>query len=391
MKLMKRFIGAIVICLLITACSSTPTTSYTIEGTIAGLEDGTEVELIPGATHKDEKPMAEAVVTAGKFTLTGATEEPRLFYIHVKNSFGLMKVMVENGSLKIIGKTEKSEVNGNTSYSFDDVKVEGSSSHDLYLQKIAPRNMLDSLYNAYHENNKEISEAISAARASDNKVLLDSLSNTDASKKLAADEKNFFETVEVTMKKIVMDNKDSWWGPLLMLDVMSYFTPDQNTWYESFSQEAKDSYYGKIVKEELFPEGFVGKDVPAFALENPDKSETTLAAVTQGKKYYLIDFWASWCAPCRKEIPNLKKLYQEYSSKGFEIVSISIDKKEADWKRALDEEKLTWPNFLDTKGASDAFKVKTIPAMFLVDEKGKIIAEKIRGEELEKKLAELFK
>lgn len=391
MKLMKSFIGAIVICLLITACSSKPATSYTIEGTIAGLEDGTQIELIPGATHKDEKPIAEAVVTAGKFTLTGATEEPRLFYVHVKNSFGLMKIMVENGNLKITGKTEKKDVNGNTSYSFDDVKLEGSPSNDLYLQKIAPRNMLDSLYNAYHENNKEISDAISAARASNNKVLLDSLSNSDASKKFAADEKNFFDTVETTMKKIVMDNKDSWWGPLLMLDVMSYFTPDQNSWYESFSQEAKDSYYGKIVKEELFPEGFVGKDVPPFALENADKSETTLAAVTQGKKYYLIDFWASWCAPCRKEIPNLKKLYQEYSAKGFEIVSISIDKKEADWKKALEEEKLTWPNFLDTKGASDAFKVKTIPAMFLVDEKGKIIAEKIRGEELENKLAKLFK
>lgn len=391
MKLMKSFIGAIVICLLITACSSKPATSYTIEGTIVGLEDGTQIELIPGATHKDEKPIAEAVVTAGKFTLTGATEEPRLFYVHVKNSFGLMKVMIENGNLKITGKTEKREVNGNTSYSFEDVKVEGSPSNDLYLQKTSPRNMLDSLYNACHENNKEISDAITTARASNNKALLDSLSNTDAYKKFAAEEKNFFDTVEVTMKKIVIDNKDSWWGPLLMLDLMSYFTPDQNSWYESFSQEAKNSYYGKIVKEELFPEGFVGKDVPTFTLENADKSETTLGAITQGKKYYLIDFWASWCAPCRKEIPNLKKLYQEYAAKGFEIVSISIDKKEADWKKALEEEKLTWPNFLDTKGASDAFKVKTIPAMFLVDEKGKIIAEKIRGEELEKKLAELFK
>lgn len=391
MKSMKSFISIIVICLLITSCSSKPATSYTIEGSIAGLEDGAQVELIPGATHKDEKPISESVVTAGKFTFTGATEEPRLFYLHIKNSYGLIKVMVENGSIRITAKAEKRDTNGNISYTFEDLKVEGSPSNDLYLAKIAPRNMLDSLYNAYHENNKAISDAISAARMNNDKALRDSLNNTDAAKKLAADEKNFFNTVEVTMKKIVMDNKDSWWGPLLMLDVMSYFTPDQNSWYESFSQEAKDSYYGKIVKEELFPEGFVGKDVPPFALENADKSETTLAAVTQGKKYYLIDFWASWCAPCRKEIPNLKKLYKEYSSKGFEIVSISIDKKEADWKKALDEEKLTWPNFLDTKGASDAFKVKTIPAMFLVDEKGKIIAEKIRGEELENKLAELFK
>ncbi len=175
--------------------------------------------------------------------------------------------------------------------------------------------MLDSLYTAYHDNNKEISEAIGQARMAKNQVLLDSLNQTDAAKKFAADEKNFFETVEKTMKGIIMDNKDSWWGPMLMMDVMSYFTPEQNPWYEEFSQEAKDSYYGKIVKEELFPEGFVGKALPAFTLVGKDNKETTVAEVSNGKKYTLIDFWASWCAPCRKEIPNLKKLYEKYSSK----------------------------------------------------------------------------
>jgi thiol-disulfide isomerase/thioredoxin len=268
--------------------------------------------------------------------------------------------------------------------------VKGSKSHDLYLQKVSPKKRLDSLYHAYHENNKEISEAIRQARVAKNKELLDSLNQTDASKKLDADEKNFFETVEKIMKGIIMDNKDSWWGPMLMLDVMSYYTEKDQPWYEEFSQEAKDSYYGKILKKELFPEGFVGKAMPTFTLTGKDNKDVTVGEISKNKKYILIDFWASWCSPCRKEIPNLKKLYKKYASKGFEIISISTDKKEADWEKALKEEKLTWPNFLDTKSAGKAFNVKSIPAMFLVDDKGIVLAEKIRGEALEKKLEELF-
>lgn len=391
MKLLKNLSAFLIASTIMISCTEKPATSYTIEGNLQGIPDGAKVELIPGATHKDEKPVAESVVTDGKFTFTGATDEPRIFYIHIAESRGLAKLMVENGKIELTGDVKKNEQGDIINYNFEGIIVKGSKSHDLYLQKISPRKMLDSLYTAYHDNNKEISEAIGQARVTKNKTLLDSLNQTDAAKKLAADEKNFFETVEKTMKGIIMDNKDSWWGPMLMLDVMSYFTEEQKPWYEEFSQEAKDSYYGKMVKKELFPEGFVGKPLPAFILIGKDDKETTVAGVSKGKKYTLVDFWASWCAPCRKEIPNLKKLYEKYSSKGFEIVSISIDKKDADWEKALKEEKLVWPNYLDTKGASDALNVKAIPAMFLIDDKGIIIAEKIRGEELENKLADLFK
>lgn len=391
MKILRKASILFIACAILASCSDKPAKSYTIEGDLQGISDGTKIELIPGATHKTEKSIAEGVVTNGKFTFTGVADEPRLFYIHIAGSRGLAKIMVENGKIMLTGKVERTEQGDNTVYNFNDIVIKGSKSHDLYLQKIAPRNILDSLHNAYNENNKEISAAIRSARANNDNALLDSLNNTDAAKKFASDEKGFFETARVTIQKIVMDNKDSWWGPMLMMDVMSYFTPEQNSWYEEFSQEAKDSYYGKLVKGELFPEGFVGKALPTFTLTEKDGKETNVAAVGSGKKYILIDFWASWCAPCRKEIPNLKKLYGKYSSKGFEIISISIDKKEADWEKALKEEQLVWPNYLDTQSASDAFNIKTIPAMFLIDDKGIIIAEKIRGEELESKLAQLFK
>lgn len=119
--------------------------------------------------------------------------------------------------------------------------------------------------------------------------------------------------------------------------------------------------------------------------------QTSLKELSANKKYILIDFWASWCKPCRKEIPNLKKLYELYAAKGFQIISISIDKKEKEWQKALDEEQLSWPNFLDNGEVASLYKVKFIPTMYLIDEQGTIVCDNLKGEELSNKLAELFK
>ena len=203
MKLLKNLSAFLIASTIMISCTEKPATSYTIEGNLQGIPDGAKVELIPGATHKDEKPVAESVVTDGKFTFTGATDEPRIFYIHIAESRGLAKLMVENGKIELTGDVKKNEQGDIINYNFEGIIVKGSKSHDLYLQKISPRKMLDSLYTAYHDNNKEISEAIGQARVTKNKTLLDSLNQTDAAKKLAADEKNFFETVEKTMKGII--------------------------------------------------------------------------------------------------------------------------------------------------------------------------------------------
>jgi thiol-disulfide isomerase/thioredoxin len=389
MKPIKKVMLLGIACIMAVACSNRPATSYTIECNLQGLPDGAVVELVPGATQQKEKPVAEGVVTAGRATLAGIADEPRLFYIRVAGAYGVVKIMVENGNISVIGKAEKSERGSDIIYVFTDVEVKGSKSHDLYIQKTAPRRMLDSLYRAFQD--KDIAKAVRAARVSKDKARMDSLKTTEAYKSLEADEKQFFETVGNAIKGMIMDNKETWWGPMLLLDQMSYFSKGEQLWYDEFSQEAKDSYYGQIVKRELKAlEGFTGKPLPAFTLTGKDNKETTVANLSAGKKYILVDFWASWCAPCRKEIPNLRNLYKQYSLKGFEIISISTDKKEADWEKALNEEKLAWPNYLDTKGAGDACRVKAIPAIFLLDDKGTVIAQDIRGEELAAKLAELF-
>jgi thiol-disulfide isomerase/thioredoxin len=112
----------------------------------------------------------------------------------------------------------------------------------------------------------------------------------------------------------------------------------------------------------------------------------SFASLAKGKKYVVIDFWASWCNPCRKAIPALKTFYSEASSKGVEIISVSIDKKEADWVKANNQEALPWYSFLDRKGLADAYNVKAIPAMFLLDAQGKVVAENVTLEEIKEKI-----
>ena len=353
--------------LLAAACSSTPSTDgYTLTGHIEGLPDSTHVQLIP-VSHYNEKPLADTVIVNGEFTFTGKMDEPRAVLLLVKDAYGSRRLMLENTAIEVSGTVTATDNNGTPSYDLDRLSVSGSPLSTRYDSLMSVREQMDALFKAKATLYKD--STMEARAAADHKL---------------------FATVDSTFHAAVLSQKDSYWGPLLMISLTSYLDKGQQAWYDELSDAAKASYYGQKVKEELYPAGEVGSAVAEFTVKDNDGKEVTLASLREGKKYVLIDFWASWCNPCRKEIPNLKNLYKLYGDKGLQIVSISIDKKKAEWEKALEEEQLPWPNFLDETGVADLYKVRFVPTMYLIDAQGTLVGENLRGQALADKLKELF-
>lgn len=136
----------------------------------------------------------------------------------------------------------------------------------------------------------------------------------------------------------------------------------------------------------------IGKPAPDFTQNDINDKPLSLADLKG--KVVLLDFWASWCSPCRAENPNMLKQYKIYKDKGFEILSVSLDSKKKDWLQAIEEDGLPWLHVSDLKGWNNAagrlYGVRGVPACYLIDRDGKIIADNVRGEKLNEKLSEIF-
>jgi len=136
----------------------------------------------------------------------------------------------------------------------------------------------------------------------------------------------------------------------------------------------------------------IGKKAIDFALPDTTGKEVKLSEYYG--KYLLLDFWASWCPPCRKENPNLVKAYEKYKNKGFDIFSVSLDKKRDSWIKAINDDKLTWHHVSDltywNSAAAKTYGIRAIPSNVLIGPDGTIVAKNLRGDDLEKKLNEIF-
>jgi peroxiredoxin len=143
-------------------------------------------------------------------------------------------------------------------------------------------------------------------------------------------------------------------------------------------QSSGDSWVGKTVPELVMPD-VNGKDVSISSFRG---------------KYVLIDFWASWCGPCRMENPNVVKAYNEFKAKNFTVLGVSLDKDKDAWKKAINQDHLSWTHMSDLKywnsQAVETFGFQGIPFNVLVDPSGKVIAQELRGEELDARLKQIL-
>ncbi|MFA7583140.1 MAG: TlpA disulfide reductase family protein [Proteiniphilum sp.] len=149
--------------------------------------------------------------------------------------------------------------------------------------------------------------------------------------------------------------------------------------------------------EELIPtleEVAVGNPAPDFRVNNSEGTAVNFSDHIGKNKYLFLDFWASWCGPCRRENPNIVSAYQKYKDKGFDIFAVSLDRDRESWLAAIEKDSLTWTQVSDLQlwdsGPAKLYGVRAIPANFLIDEHGIIVAKNLKGEDLHKTLEELL-
>jgi thiol-disulfide isomerase/thioredoxin len=164
--------------------------------------------------------------------------------------------------------------------------------------------------------------------------------------------------------------------------------------YNMLSDDLKQSKKGQRIHELMGSFGSTKIGSYVFDFSQKDRFDSTFNLSSLRGKYVLIDFWASWCGPCRKENPNVKKVYEKYHANGFEVVGVSLDNDGKKWKDAIEKDGLPWIHISDLKGWDNElavyFHVNGIPTNILIDTEGKIIATDLRGSALERKIARLF-
>jgi peroxiredoxin len=231
---------------------------------------------------------------------------------------------------------------------------------------------------------------------------LDSVSKGGKVKE-SAEERKIFEDgmkslqaqTDVAVTAFVTKYPQSPVSPFIIMDrFINYPNPEMEakTW-AILSKEGKGTFYGKKITEhqKIALKTAIGA-TPDFSVADTSGKMVKLSSLRG--KYILVDFWASWCGPCRKENPNVVKAYQQYHDKGFDIMSVSLDTNKDAWMKAVTKDNLTWNHVSDLKGWKSPvvaeYGIRAVPTSFLLDKDGKIIAKDLRGEKLEEKLKELM-
>ena len=342
---------------------------YQIHGTGEQLKDGQQIILKRYIGNREFEGIDTVEVLNGKFDISGKLEHPELLFLNTSEK-QQYKLMLENSSIEIKVKSDDAE----------NLEIKGSKVHadyETYLELVKP----------FNEKQKVIYKEHAEASENQDK---EAIAKANEAYHANSEEKN------ASIKAFVIANNKSTATPQIIYEAL-FYTLKFEELDEVFSRlDASLRSFPvsqKIEKHILtLRKVAIGQKAPDFSQYTPNGDRISLSSI-KGKAV-LVDFWASWCGPCRRANPHVVEMYKKYHEQGLEILGVSLDKDKEAWKKAIENDQLTWTQISDLKGwsneAAKLYGVTSIPHVILLDSDGKIVAKQLHGEELENKIKELL-
>jgi peroxiredoxin len=364
MKVVKYLIFVMVV---MVACSSEK--HYTITGHIRGA-DNTTFLLQKRETGKTVI-MDSAICKRGYFKMKGgAVDYPQMVQLVAKEKNSGTSFYIENSEISLAGSLD----------SLFDAKITGSKTQDEYQSFIDSNKPLSVRYSKTYTDYQAAMQSGNTLRIAEMEKEAGTIQN---------------EMISL-QKSFVRNNPGSYVAPSILYSLSYNMDAEE---IESYLM-AMDTNVAKIpliknLKErvEVMKTVVVGKKAPDFKSDDVNGNPVSLYSKI-GPKLLLLDFWAAWCGPCRKENPNLVKVYNEYKKRGFDVFGVSLDSKKEEWIKAISEDNLQWTQVSDllrgNNAAAKLYAVNVIPSNFLLDDKGIIIARNLTGVELYNKVKEIL-